>query len=522
MAVVMKNLLSNAMKFSKQGGVVNIDVSIRNVDGVDKVVIAIIDTGVGLCVDSLGQLFQEGVQINPNALQSGGGSGFGLFIAKTIVELHEGGRIWVESGGIGMGSVFSIELLATSKSQADLDYHLDSPCEPHLPLNTSNEELPSLRILVADDSVTNRKMLVKLLSRHDCVECEDGLAALSAIARSLIHEDLRNSMIPDGVKRNTSLCSILYGVNGQSRKNSNSNLSIGKVDIGNTSKLNNTAQIVKRASVHQFDVVLMDSSMPKMCGPDATMAMRTLGFQGPIIGITGHEDTTEFVLAGADIVLCKPINRKILYDTMKATLQNNLEDFNKGGPLSITNKGFTGPKHISGIQRRRCSTEKTHNSFISDQNPFLDRQSFLYSNYSITGSSENLTPTDNYTARCMPESPMSSKKRSLFSSNKRVGSSYNSVKIPALKEQNELNESVEKSDVTYQAGKKVSSLSLLSSFKSNGNTFLREQTVSRKHSIVNVCLENDTPLALSLSLQKPVSSTHSLSPTTTLEICEAV
>jgi hypothetical protein len=180
MGVVMNNLLSNAMKFSKQGGVVNVDASIKNVDGVDKVVIAIIDTGVGLSVDSLGQLFQEGVQINPNELQSGGGSGFGLFIAKTIVELHDGGRIWVESEGIGMGSVFFIELLATSRSQADLDYHLESPRE--LPLNTctsSNEELPSLRILVVDDSVTNRKMLVRLLNRHDCVECEDGLAAVS-------------------------------------------------------------------------------------------------------------------------------------------------------------------------------------------------------------------------------------------------------------------------------------------------------------------------------------------------------
>jgi hypothetical protein len=180
MGVVMNNLLSNAMKFSKQGGVVNVDASIKNVDGVDKVVIAIIDTGVGLSVDSLGQLFQEGVQINPNELQSGGGSGFGLFIAKTIVELHDGGRIWVESEGIGMGSVFFIELLATSRSQADLDYHLESPRE--LPLNTctsSNEDLPSLRILVVDDSVTNRKMLVRLLSRHDCVECEDGLAAVS-------------------------------------------------------------------------------------------------------------------------------------------------------------------------------------------------------------------------------------------------------------------------------------------------------------------------------------------------------
>jgi hypothetical protein len=98
------------------------------------------------------------------------------------VELHDGGRIWVDSTGIGMGSVFSVELTATSSSShspADcLD--LQSQCEKNLHVSTSRkEDLPPLRILVVDDSLPNRKMLIKLLNIHDCVECEDGLAAVS-------------------------------------------------------------------------------------------------------------------------------------------------------------------------------------------------------------------------------------------------------------------------------------------------------------------------------------------------------
>jgi CheY-like chemotaxis protein len=61
----------------------------------------------------------------------------------------------------------------------------------------------------------------------------------------------------------------------------------------------------------QYDVVLMDSCMPKMDGPQAAIQMREMGFEGPIIGITGNpvSDFSEFQSAGADLVLSKPINK---------------------------------------------------------------------------------------------------------------------------------------------------------------------------------------------------------------------
>ena len=79
-------------------------------DGSDAVVtLTVTDSGAGLSKDSIGRLFQEGVQINPNKLQKGGGSGFGLFITKGIVKLH-GGSIWVESEGEGHGTTFFVQL----------------------------------------------------------------------------------------------------------------------------------------------------------------------------------------------------------------------------------------------------------------------------------------------------------------------------------------------------------------------------------------------------------------------------
>jgi CheY-like chemotaxis protein len=62
------------------------------------------------------------------------------------------------------------------------------------------------------------------------------------------------------------------------------------------------------AAYAQYDAVLMDSEMPNMSGPEATREMRALGYLGPIIGVTGNSDHTEFNEAGADLVLMKPVN----------------------------------------------------------------------------------------------------------------------------------------------------------------------------------------------------------------------
>ena len=114
----------------------------------DVVTISVKDCGAGLSPEDLGRLFQEGVQINPNKLQvlhigktashnvsckshvykshlrnhliqtvpiqttskqlqNGGGSGFGLFITKGIVKLHDA-SIWAESEGEGKGNDINI------------------------------------------------------------------------------------------------------------------------------------------------------------------------------------------------------------------------------------------------------------------------------------------------------------------------------------------------------------------------------------------------------------------------------
>ena len=84
LATVFKNILSNAIKFTKLQGKVTIRVDIiqPSLEGTEILVVAIVDSGAGLSPANLVRLFGEGVQFNANGLQGGGGSGLGLFITK--------------------------------------------------------------------------------------------------------------------------------------------------------------------------------------------------------------------------------------------------------------------------------------------------------------------------------------------------------------------------------------------------------------------------------------------------------
>ena len=71
--------------------------------------IVVTDTGAGISQENLVRLFKEIVQFNPEVLQAGGGSGLGLYITSSIVQMH-GGTIRAYSAGAGSGSTFTVEI----------------------------------------------------------------------------------------------------------------------------------------------------------------------------------------------------------------------------------------------------------------------------------------------------------------------------------------------------------------------------------------------------------------------------
>jgi len=103
-AQVIDNLLSNALKFTPEGGEVTVDVARSN--GTARLVVA--DTGVGMRRDEIGHLFERFYRTEAATAQAVQGSGLGLSICKAIVEAH-GGAITADSL-LGHGTSLTIEL----------------------------------------------------------------------------------------------------------------------------------------------------------------------------------------------------------------------------------------------------------------------------------------------------------------------------------------------------------------------------------------------------------------------------
>jgi signal transduction histidine kinase len=99
---VLGNLLSNALKFTPEGGQIVVGAGCKN----GQIEIRVKDTGVGIPPDEIGQIFEKYKQTKSGAVSEQKGTGLGLVICKMIVEAH-GGAIRAESNG-GTTFIFTL------------------------------------------------------------------------------------------------------------------------------------------------------------------------------------------------------------------------------------------------------------------------------------------------------------------------------------------------------------------------------------------------------------------------------
>ncbi len=105
---VVDNLVSNAIKFTPEGG--KIKVSVSQAD--EHLLLEVSDTGIGIAADKIGRVFERFYQIDGSATRRYGGTGLGLALVKEIVDAH-GGDISIESV-VGRGSNFRVKLPITA------------------------------------------------------------------------------------------------------------------------------------------------------------------------------------------------------------------------------------------------------------------------------------------------------------------------------------------------------------------------------------------------------------------------
>jgi CheY-like chemotaxis protein len=249
---ILINLIGNAVKFTDKGAVT---VRVRK-ESESKTHIAlrftVTDTGIGISDEQRRRLFRPFVQGDNSTSRQYGGTGLGLAISHRLAELM-GGDMGVDSEP-GKGSTFWLAL--TFQKQAAPVRETDAPRPPPPPRHRGGKR--SLRVLVAEDSAVNQKVIALQLQQlgHKSVVVGDGEQAVSA---------------------------ALSG---------------------------------------KFDVILMDCQMPKTDGYEAARTIRRhngAGRGAPVIAMTAHAmkgDREKCLAAGMDDYLSKPITPASLADML--------------------------------------------------------------------------------------------------------------------------------------------------------------------------------------------------------------
>ena len=266
---VLKNLLSNAFKFTKEGSVT---LSLREERGALSLIVK--DSGIGIPASKLETIFEAFKQVDGSISREFGGTGLGLSISKTIVELMNG-EITVESEfGVGTSFIVTIPLLKGSKLESKTIERVVQAVEITEPSKTvilQDEEIEA----TYENELSNKNILI-------------------------VDDDSRNIF---------TLTSTLESM-----------------DAEVYSAFNGKEALEVLESEERVDLILMDIMMPVMDGLVAIKNIKSdVRFKDiPIIAITAKtmpEDKQHCLEAGANDYLPKPLEHSALVSMMKAWVQ---------------------------------------------------------------------------------------------------------------------------------------------------------------------------------------------------------
>ena len=256
---VLMNLTSNAVKYTRSGGLVQFRVNQTApiIDGRTVFCFDVIDNGIGMSKEFQEHMFEAFSREKTSTVSKQQGVGLGLSIVKRIVDLA-GGTISVKSKK-NEGSVFTVKIpLRVMDEEAIRKYEEDN--KPY-DINEMEYSLDNKKVLLVEDNVMNREIAADILEDAGAVvdAIEDGEFALKA---------------------------------------------------------------VKEKGIDYYDIILMDIQMPVMDGYEATKSIRALpnGDKVVIIALSANafeDDIQKSLSMGMNAHLAKPIDSNTLIETMK-------------------------------------------------------------------------------------------------------------------------------------------------------------------------------------------------------------
>jgi signal transduction histidine kinase/DNA-binding response OmpR family regulator/HPt (histidine-containing phosphotransfer) domain-containing protein len=249
---ILMNLVDNAIKFTHQGEITIITKAKEQDQETAVLEFCVMDTGIGISKEDQEKIFTPFTQADASTTRNYGGTGLGLTISQKLVELMDG-RIWVESqAGAGSSFYFTMRLKMIKDSISEKAEAAETPM--------AKIHSKTLRILIAEDTPTNQKLVNYLLSKRGHI-----------------------------------------------------------VEIAQNGK-----QALEKFYIENYDLVLMDVQMPIMDGFQATEFIRNLPdvrkARVPIIAMTAHAlkgDAERCLLAGMDAYISKPIQAEELMELVE-------------------------------------------------------------------------------------------------------------------------------------------------------------------------------------------------------------
>lgn len=172
---ILTNLMSNAVKFTKQGEVeLKVDCEISD-NQQAKLKFSVRDTGIGISDEQKLKLFKAFSQADSSTTRKFGGTGLGLVISDLIAK-EMGSKIHFQSQ-LGKGSVFFFELVTTVEEGQQVVYEESAS-------GTTELSLKQLKVLIVEDVEINmmmmRALLTTILPASELIEAENGVQALKA------------------------------------------------------------------------------------------------------------------------------------------------------------------------------------------------------------------------------------------------------------------------------------------------------------------------------------------------------
>jgi CheY-like chemotaxis protein/anti-sigma regulatory factor (Ser/Thr protein kinase) len=178
---VVWNVLSNAVKFTPQGGRVEATLTARD----SRVELTVRDNGMGIVPEFLPHVFETFRQADSSSSRTHGGLGLGLAIVKRIVELH-GGQVRAQSEGEGRGTAVTVTLPVLS---------VTGPAAAHSSEAPAATRLDGISVLLVEDHADSRELLTAILEglgavAYSAAGAEEGLALLRKARPDVLVSDL--------------------------------------------------------------------------------------------------------------------------------------------------------------------------------------------------------------------------------------------------------------------------------------------------------------------------------------------